>query len=59
MRKKNKERTHLHNVYIEGTIDKNATFTGTDTNRPCYKCKDRLLGCHEWCEKYKQYKGEK
>jgi len=59
MRKKNKERTHLHNIYIEGTVDKTKTFTGNDITRPCYKCKDRVLGCHATCERYKQSKGEK
>lgn len=25
---------------------------------PCYKCEDRVLGCHSTCEKYKLYKKE-
>lgn len=23
---------------------------------PCYECKDRKVGCHSICEKYKKYK---
>ena len=26
---------------------------------PCYKCEDRVLGCHEKCEKYLAYKQAK
>ena len=25
-------------------------------NCVCYQCKDRQLGCHSKCEKYKEYK---
>ena len=24
---------------------------------PCYKCEDRVVGCHGSCEKYKAYAG--
>lgn len=25
---------------------------------PCYHCKDRCIGCHDYCEKYKAWKSE-
>lgn len=25
-------------------------------NAPCLDCKDRFIGCHSKCEKYKQFK---
>lgn len=28
---------------------------GTD-NRCCYKCKDRLVGCHSTCKRYAKFK---
>ena len=26
-----------------------------DTNRPCYKCDKRRVGCHSICDEYKAY----
>lgn len=28
-------------------------------NPPCYKCLDRVVGCHAECEKYLQYIAER
>ena len=25
---------------------------------PCFKCEDRVLGCHSTCERYKAYTGD-
>ena len=25
---------------------------------PCYKCEDRVVGCHGRCERYQEYTGE-
>lgn len=25
---------------------------------PCQECKERELGCHEWCKRYKEFKEE-
>ena len=24
---------------------------------PCFKCEDRVIGCHSTCERYKEYAG--
>lgn len=24
---------------------------------PCHGCKDRVLGCHDTCDKYKEFRG--
>lgn len=28
------------------------------TTSPCKNCKDRLVGCHGWCKKYAEWKGQ-
>lgn len=28
----------------------------TKLKSPCYKCEDRKIGCHGFCEKYKEYR---
>ena len=31
-------------------------FNNLDVTNACYKCEDRVVGCHSTCEKYKKYK---
>ena len=29
---------------------------GKNMNAPCYNCYERYIGCHDSCEKYREYK---
>jgi len=31
---------------------------GAKLKSPCFKCKERFVGCHSKCERYKKYRSE-
>lgn len=57
MRKKNKEASSLHNYKLNiGDIVTDMSYPTKQKTYPCHNCKDRKLGCHATCKRYKESK---